>query len=260
MDNPFTLWCLETNLRQTVSQKLVELGFTHPTEFIRLYPTKLDSVIQSSGMNFGEEERFLQAVETLQQNAQRTVPLPKVTNHPQPIPVKQELPDFGASPVPVPPYWSIASIGLVDKSTRIERDVSIEMRPIFQHLIDKMTKLDLIWKGRDVLIHGDPGPTIHTGYQVMQVTRIEHPKLWIPFANQKDDLKRKPINTKIQSEILFPLHELDSDVNECYMFHASKKQFVTSITETGFNEKYSPFKDGQLGGMFGQAVRQYHES
>eukprot|EP00162_Nutomonas_longa_P005497 comp16153_c0_seq1/m.25494 comp16153_c0_seq1/g.25494 ORF comp16153_c0_seq1/g.25494 comp16153_c0_seq1/m.25494 type:complete len:217 (+) comp16153_c0_seq1:1-651(+) len=90
----------------------------------------------------------------------------------------------------------------------------------------------------------------HKGFQVLKVERIQRPRHWFEYASKKNFIRSRldvdreiPVKTTMEW-----MTYLDADVNEVYLFHGTKPDFVEVIKKHGFEERVAS------NGLFGHGI------
>ena len=103
--------------------------------------------------------------------------------------------------------------------------------------------LDRVTKALNSTSHANCPPSITWG--VSKVFRVENKVLWQTYRGKcqhllsKHQLMKTTINRygRYPRREIIPEAELDHNMNEAYLFHGTKPEYVAAIAETGFDER-----------------------
>ena len=94
----------------------------------------------------------------------------------------------------------------------------------------------------------------YTHLQVVKVTRLEHPSLWYQYSLRKSVISshHNPLTQSLK--VLTERDWMDSmglvdGLNEKYLFHGTKPEFINTIQSDGFDERVR-----ELGGLYGSGI------
>eukprot|EP00026_Physarum_polycephalum_P004369 Phypoly_transcript_04387.p1 GENE.Phypoly_transcript_04387~~Phypoly_transcript_04387.p1 ORF type:complete len:576 (+),score=82.20 Phypoly_transcript_04387:125-1852(+) len=160
-----------------------------------------------------------------------------------------------------PKYWT----SIANKEVRVTSiDVTKNTIHEVQKLFDETCVEDYIGQGRD------SRGLSHAGLQVVKVERIENEFLWKIYSAKKHFIQlssnsvgefwekhpsQQKSSTPLVTEVvtltgkLWEKHSLDKGLNELYLFHGTKHNYVEAIKSTGFDERVS-----SSAGLFGTGI------
>jgi hypothetical protein len=147
-----------------------------------------------------------------------------------------------------PWYWQMTVFGSF--STIAMREVIMEqtMKGRIQDVITKSCITSTLGQGRDQRVTQK-----YSKLEVLKVVRIENPVLWKRYCLTKDEIKiQGTVGKKIKVaswDKWMQKSVLDSDVNELYLFHGTKPEYIKLIKSQGFDERVC-----QLDGLFGAGI------
>ncbi|EFC46818.1 predicted protein [Naegleria gruberi] len=129
-------------------------------------------------------------------------------------------------------------------------DVTAELKEDIQDLLDKTCVTITLGKKRNHEKDSFP----YNKLQVLKVERIENLSLYEMYLSKKKHLisykdKKKVMDIPIRNDFVDEMCELDSNVNEVYLWHGTTEVVKSIISEHGFDERLSA-----LSGLFGAGI------
>jgi len=157
-----------------------------------------------------------------------------------------------------PKYWKHKA----PKATGAKLSDAPDAKPFVQALFNHSNVIHRIGLGKDVKARWKQAGSdkyTHTAFNVTKVTRIENRLVWTKYATFRSEvaLLNVPMKVSLLQEVQPTSNEfqLEPGYNEVWLLHGfPSMDKVHHIINKGWNEKYCPFENGILGGMFGQAT------
>ena len=147
----------------------------------------------------------------------------------------------------LPSYWSMRSL----KSSLRRVDVTAQKTAEIQRLLDGTCNSATLNSGRNIEDEEDP----YSRLVVAKITRIESPVIWRMYAAKREAMRAALFKSNAVSSLAIKTDapwmrtELDTAVNEKYVWHGTKPEHIDTIAQHGFDERV-----GSLDGRFGAGI------